>query len=89
MLVSFGDDYTHTSEVKFIKQWTNLDLGRLSEVHGVYWDVSRLGSSLPPHLVLPLISTQKYNKTVRINQVDVVAGRFYTRISTRVLRLGD
>lgn len=39
MLVSFGDDATHTSETKFLKQATGLDLGKLKEVHDVYWDV--------------------------------------------------
>ncbi|BEJ17507.1 hypothetical protein CspHIS471_0609080 [Cutaneotrichosporon sp. HIS471] len=39
MLVSFGDDATHTSETKFLKQTTGLDLGKLHVVHGVYWNV--------------------------------------------------
>ncbi|KAL1412922.1 pheromone-regulated protein prm10 [Vanrija albida] len=39
MLVSFGDDATHTSETKFLKQVTGLDLGKLLATHNVYWDV--------------------------------------------------
>lgn len=39
MLVSFGDDATHTSETKFLKQSTGLDLGKLLDVHNVYWNV--------------------------------------------------
>ncbi|CAK9784668.1 DUF1212-domain-containing protein [Cutaneotrichosporon oleaginosum] len=39
MLVSFGDDATHTSETKFLKQSTGLDLGKLLAVHNVYWNV--------------------------------------------------
>jgi hypothetical protein len=39
-LVSFGDDATHTSETKFLKQATGLDLQKLLATHHVYWDVS-------------------------------------------------
>lgn len=39
ILISFGDDATHTSETKFLKQTTGLDLGKLLRVHNVYWDV--------------------------------------------------
>lgn len=39
MLVSFADEATHTSETKFLKQATGLDLGKLLAVHNVYWDV--------------------------------------------------
>jgi hypothetical protein len=39
-LVSFGDDATHTSETKFLKQATGLDLQKLFATHHVYWDVS-------------------------------------------------
>lgn len=39
MLVSFGDDATHTSETKFLKQVTGLDLGKLLATHNIYWDV--------------------------------------------------
>ncbi|TYJ58472.1 hypothetical protein B9479_000679 [Cryptococcus floricola] len=39
MLVSFGDDATHTSETKFLKQTTGLDLGKLQATHHLYWNV--------------------------------------------------
>ncbi|KAL7420196.1 pheromone-regulated protein prm10 [Cryptotrichosporon argae] len=39
MLISFGDDATHTSETKFLKQSTGLDLGKLLVAHNLYWDV--------------------------------------------------
>jgi uncharacterized membrane protein YjjP (DUF1212 family) len=39
MLLSFSDDATHTSETKFLKQATGLDLGKLLAVHNIYWDV--------------------------------------------------
>jgi uncharacterized membrane protein YjjP (DUF1212 family) len=41
-LISFGDDATHTSETKFLKQSTGLDLGKLLATHYLYWDVSAL-----------------------------------------------
>jgi uncharacterized membrane protein YjjP (DUF1212 family) len=39
MLISFGDDATHTSETKFLKQATGLDLGKLLATHNLYWNV--------------------------------------------------
>lgn len=39
MLVSFADENTHTTEVKFLKQQTGLDLGKLLLVHNIYWMV--------------------------------------------------
>jgi uncharacterized membrane protein YjjP (DUF1212 family) len=39
MLISFGDDATHTSETKFLKQATGLDLGKLLATHNLYWKV--------------------------------------------------
>ncbi|KAK4689555.1 hypothetical protein P7C73_g572, partial [Tremellales sp. Uapishka_1] len=39
MLISFGDDTTHTSETKFLKQATGLDLGKLLSTHDLYWNV--------------------------------------------------
>jgi hypothetical protein len=39
MLISFGDDATHTSETKFLKQATGLDLGKLKATHDLYWNV--------------------------------------------------
>lgn len=39
MLVSFMDEATHTTETKFLKQTTTIDLGKLSLTHSIYWDV--------------------------------------------------
>lgn len=39
MLLSFGDDSTHTSETKIIKQGSVLDLTKLTDMHSVYWNV--------------------------------------------------
>jgi uncharacterized membrane protein YjjP (DUF1212 family) len=39
MLISFGDLSTATSNIKFIKQSSSLDLGKLLETHNVYWRV--------------------------------------------------
>ncbi|ETS61477.1 hypothetical protein PaG_04515 [Moesziomyces aphidis] len=39
MLIAFGDDTTHTSETKFIKQGSGLDLTKLTDMHTIYWNV--------------------------------------------------
>lgn len=39
MLLSFGDPISHTSEIKFIKQSSGLDLGKLDRTYKTYWDV--------------------------------------------------
>ena len=39
MLISFLYDTTHTSDTKFLKQATGLDLGKLLATHHVYWNV--------------------------------------------------
>ncbi|UZJ54874.1 hypothetical protein CBS101457_004194 [Exobasidium rhododendri] len=39
MLLAFGDDTTHTSETKFIKQSGGLDLTKLTDMHSIYWNV--------------------------------------------------
>ncbi|OAX39469.1 DUF1212-domain-containing protein [Rhizopogon vinicolor AM-OR11-026] len=39
MWISFEDSATGTSHVKFIRQGSALDIGKLGEVHGLYWDV--------------------------------------------------
>ena len=39
MLLAFGDDATHTSETKFIKQTSALDLTKLTDMHTIYWNV--------------------------------------------------
>lgn len=39
MWISFEDSATGTSHVKFIRQGSVLDVGKLGEAHGLYWDV--------------------------------------------------
>ncbi|CAE6488452.1 unnamed protein product [Rhizoctonia solani] len=39
MLFSFGDTATHTSDTKFLKQTSALDLGKLLDCHRIYWRV--------------------------------------------------
>ncbi|KAM0786574.1 hypothetical protein ACM66B_002030 [Microbotryomycetes sp. NB124-2] len=39
MLLSFGDNATHTSEVKFLKQANGLDLGKLLQAYLIYYNV--------------------------------------------------
>lgn len=39
MLLAFGDDATHTSETKFIKQGGGLDFTKLTDMHTIYWNV--------------------------------------------------
>ncbi|KAG1849549.1 hypothetical protein C8R48DRAFT_641199 [Suillus tomentosus] len=39
MWISFEDSATGTSHVKFIRQGSALDVGKLGEAHGLYWDV--------------------------------------------------
>lgn len=39
MLLAFGDDTTHTSETKFIKQTSALNLTKLTDMHAIYWNV--------------------------------------------------
>lgn len=40
MLLSFGDTATHTSETKLLKQGPDLDLGKLTVAHSLYWQVT-------------------------------------------------
>ncbi|WFC99562.1 hypothetical protein MYAM1_002307 [Malassezia yamatoensis] len=39
MLLSFGDDATHTTDTRFIKQTSTLDLTKLTDMHSIYWNV--------------------------------------------------
>lgn len=39
MLLSFGDDTTHTTDTRFIKQGSTLDLTKLTDMHTIYWNV--------------------------------------------------
>ena len=45
MLISFEDSATGTSNVKFIRQGSALDLEKLGEAHILYWDVSKMDIS--------------------------------------------
>ena len=45
MLISFDDAATGTSSIKFIRQGSALDIGKLQEAHELYWRVSILISS--------------------------------------------
>ncbi|KAH9847729.1 DUF1212-domain-containing protein [Lenzites betulinus] len=39
MLISFEDPTTSTSNIKFIRQGSSLDIGKLQEAHKLYWKV--------------------------------------------------
>ncbi len=39
MLISFDDAGTGTSNIKFIRQGSALDIGKLQEAHELYWEV--------------------------------------------------
>jgi uncharacterized membrane protein YjjP (DUF1212 family) len=39
MIVAFQDDDTHTSDIKFIKQGSTLDLLKLTEISTLHWEV--------------------------------------------------
>lgn len=40
MLISFDDSSTSTSSIKFIRQGSALDLGKLQDAYKLYWKVS-------------------------------------------------
>lgn len=39
MLISFDDTATGTSSIKFIRQGSAIDIGKLQEAHELYWKV--------------------------------------------------
>lgn len=39
MLISFDDSSTSTSSIKFIRQGSALDLGKLQDAYKLYWKV--------------------------------------------------
>lgn len=39
MLISFEDAATSTSNIKFIRQGSSLDLGKLQDAYDLYWNV--------------------------------------------------
>ena len=42
MIISFSDSESHTSEIRFIKQAAGLDLGKLTDLAILHWEVSAL-----------------------------------------------
>ena len=44
MLISFEDQSTSTSSIKFIRQGSALDIGKLQEANELYWKVRARGS---------------------------------------------
>lgn len=54
MLISFEDSATGTSNVKFIRQGSALDLEKLGDAHALYWNVSKSDvyeAYMPPTLL--------------------------------------
>lgn len=45
MLISFEDAATSTSNIKFIRQGSSLDIGKLQEAHNLYWKVCSCATS--------------------------------------------
>jgi uncharacterized membrane protein YjjP (DUF1212 family) len=45
VLISFDDTATGTSNLKFIRQGSALNLGKLNEVYALYWSVRGTCSS--------------------------------------------
>lgn len=39
LILSFGDESTHTSETRIIKQASSVDLTKLTDMHTIYWNV--------------------------------------------------
>lgn len=48
MLISFDDTATSTSNIKFIRQGSALDIGKLQDAHFLYWKV-RYCPTTDPH----------------------------------------
>lgn len=46
MIVSFQDDETHTSELRFIKQGAALDLNRLTQLQTIHYEVTHVRGRL-------------------------------------------
>lgn len=46
MLIAFEDSATGTSNVKFIRQGSALDLEKLGHAHSLYWNVSNMVISM-------------------------------------------
>lgn len=63
LLLSFDDSSTGTSSVKFIRQESSLDLGKLMDAYSLYWKVIRQSYHvlvLSKHYVLQVIHDKLY-----------------------------
>ena len=71
MLISFDDAATGTSSIKFIRQGSALDIGKLQEAHELYWRVSVpilcarswKGANRPLHRYRRLFMTRSQSRT--------------------------
>ncbi|KAG1743917.1 hypothetical protein EDB19DRAFT_1906997 [Suillus lakei] len=54
--ISFEDNATGTSSVKFIRQGSTLDLGKLGEAHGLYWDSELMNGMYTAQVIHNVIS---------------------------------
>lgn len=69
MIMSFDDNSTHTTEVKLVRVTQGLDLGKLSDVHEVYKDVThdRIGVEEATQRLRVITSSKpKYHRWFRI-----------------------
>ncbi|EIW73697.1 hypothetical protein TREMEDRAFT_25485, partial [Tremella mesenterica DSM 1558] len=83
MLISFGDDTTHTSEVKFLKQATGLDLGKLLATHHLYWNVvhDRMSVDQASKDLDVLMTTPVYYSWWQVLLIGAMCSAFITVIS--------
>ena len=58
MLISFEDTATGTSNVKFIRQGSALDLEKLGEAHLLYWNVSKV--DVPHTIYQPILASRSF-----------------------------
>ena len=68
MLISFDDAGTGTSNIKFIRQGSALDIGKLQEAHELYWEVRSgliLGHALRLSLFIHVLQVIHDNVSVK------------------------
>ena len=85
MLISFEDQSTATSNIKFILQGTSLDIGKLQEAHKLYWKVWRASSRLcgcqgSYHLRHRSYMTSTRSRTLQSSSMNSCAGLPCTKI---------
>ncbi|CAE6442024.1 unnamed protein product [Rhizoctonia solani] len=82
MLFSFGDTATHTSDTKFLKQTSALDLGKLLDAHRIYWRVihDQLGVGEASHQLDELMKKRVLYK----GWITVVIGGFCSAFITPI-----